>query len=215
MDHRIRASAIPSCPGLKDQELSSRGLREPLSIFSWYNFPKYFQKEKSVSAKEKKSSKEIGTPENGNDFISMKIRPFLCMSESTVVSGSRNYSGVLCKEDHRSRVREQESGRGAGDHQGGEGGGKGQALRVPHRQQEVYAGGGEAQEGEYSPQRMPLFLATVVEIGEDYVLLRQHGNNQEFITTAPPELASKLQPNARVAINNSLTIVGFWTAQWT
>ena len=34
-------------------------------------------------------------------------------------------------------------------------------------------------------KRMPLFLATVVEMGEDYVLLRQHGNNQEFITTAP------------------------------
>jgi proteasome regulatory subunit len=56
-------------------------------------------------------------------------------------------------------------------------------------------------------RRMPLFLATVVEIRDDYVLLRQHGNNQEFITTVPSELMSKLQPNARVAINNSLTIV--------
>ncbi len=56
-------------------------------------------------------------------------------------------------------------------------------------------------------RRMPLFLATVVEMGNDYVLLRQHGNNQEFITTAPPELMEKLEPNARVAINNSLTIV--------
>ena len=56
-------------------------------------------------------------------------------------------------------------------------------------------------------KRMPLFLATVVETGEDYILLRQHGNNQEFITTAPPELMGKLEPNTRVAINNSLTIV--------
>jgi len=56
-------------------------------------------------------------------------------------------------------------------------------------------------------KRMPLFLATVVEMGEDYVLLRQHGNNQEFITTAPAELMEKIQPNSRVAINNSLTIV--------
>jgi proteasome regulatory subunit len=46
-----------------------------------------------------------------------------------------------------------------------------------------------------------------VETGEDYVLLRQHGNNQEFITTAPAELAERILPNARVAINNSLTIV--------
>lgn len=56
-------------------------------------------------------------------------------------------------------------------------------------------------------RRMPLFLATVVETGDDYVLLRQHGNNQEFITTAPPELMEKIEPNTRVAINNSLTIV--------
>jgi proteasome regulatory subunit len=56
-------------------------------------------------------------------------------------------------------------------------------------------------------KRMPLFLATVVEMGPDYVLLRQHGNNQEFITTAPPELMETIQPNSRVAINNSLTIV--------
>ena len=50
-------------------------------------------------------------------------------------------------------------------------------------------------------------MATVMEVAEDYVLLRQHGNNQEFITAAPPELMSKLEPNTRVAINNSLTIV--------
>jgi len=56
-------------------------------------------------------------------------------------------------------------------------------------------------------KRMPLFLATVMEMGSDYVLLRQHGNNQEFITTAPPELMGIIQTNSRVAINNSLTIV--------
>ena len=56
-------------------------------------------------------------------------------------------------------------------------------------------------------KRMPLFLATVLEMGPDYVLLRQHGNNQEFITTVPDELQGDIQPNSRVAVNNSLTIV--------
>jgi proteasome regulatory subunit len=56
-------------------------------------------------------------------------------------------------------------------------------------------------------RRVPLFLATVMEVGDDYVMLRQHGNNQEFITMAPPELMTRLEPNTRVAINNSLTIV--------
>ena len=56
-------------------------------------------------------------------------------------------------------------------------------------------------------KRMPLFMATVLEMGPDYVLLRQHGNNQEFITTVPAELSASIQLNSRVAINNSLTIV--------
>ena len=56
-------------------------------------------------------------------------------------------------------------------------------------------------------KRMPLFLATVVEMGPDYVMLRQHGNNQEFITTVAPEMMEQLQPNSRVAVNNSLTVV--------
>ncbi len=41
-------------------------------------------------------------------------------------------------------------------------------------------------------KRMPLFLATVVE---------------KFITTVAPEMMEQLQPNSRVAINNSLTVV--------
>lgn len=56
-------------------------------------------------------------------------------------------------------------------------------------------------------RRMPLFLATVVEMGDDYVILRQHGNNQEFMTNTAPEIMKELEPNTRVAINNSLTIV--------
>lgn len=56
-------------------------------------------------------------------------------------------------------------------------------------------------------KRMPLFLATVLEMGPDYVLLRQHGNNQEFITTVPVELMPSVETNSRVAINSSMTIV--------
>src|SRR6056297_724743 len=32
----------------------------------------------------------------------------------------------------------------------------------------------------------PLFIATVMEVEDDMVLLRQHGNNQEVMTKMPP-----------------------------
>ena len=57
-------------------------------------------------------------------------------------------------------------------------------------------------------KRMPLFVAVVVDIlanGEIY--LRQQGNNQEYLTTAPEELRALLKPGAKVAVNNALSIV--------
>ena len=57
-------------------------------------------------------------------------------------------------------------------------------------------------------KRMPLFVAVVVDIlqnGEIY--LRQQGNNQEYLTTAPEELRQMLKPGAKVAVNNALSIV--------
>ena len=57
-------------------------------------------------------------------------------------------------------------------------------------------------------KRMPLFVAVVVDIldnGEIY--LRQQGNNQEYLTTAPEELRTLLKPGAKVAVNNALSIV--------
>jgi proteasome regulatory subunit len=57
-------------------------------------------------------------------------------------------------------------------------------------------------------KRMPLFVAVVVdnlENGEIY--LRQQGNNQEYLTTAPEELRALLKPGAKVAVNNALSIV--------
>ncbi|RPI36434.1 MAG: AAA family ATPase [Methanoregulaceae archaeon] len=57
-------------------------------------------------------------------------------------------------------------------------------------------------------KRMPLFVAVVVDIlqnGEIY--LRQQGNNQEYLTTAPEELRVLLKPGAKVAVNNALSIV--------
>jgi proteasome regulatory subunit len=56
-------------------------------------------------------------------------------------------------------------------------------------------------------KQSPLFVATVQEISDDGVIIKQHGNNQEALTEVTEEMREKLEPDARVAVNNSLSIV--------
>jgi len=56
-------------------------------------------------------------------------------------------------------------------------------------------------------KQSPLFVATVEEISDDGVIIKQHGNNQEAVTEVTDELREQLEPGARVAVNNSLSIV--------
>jgi len=57
-------------------------------------------------------------------------------------------------------------------------------------------------------KRMPLFVAVVIDVlGNGEVYLRQQGNNQEYLTHAGEDLLPLLKPGAKVAVNNSLSIV--------
>ncbi|WP_435360635.1 proteasome-activating nucleotidase Pan1 [Haloarchaeobius sp. DFWS5] len=56
-------------------------------------------------------------------------------------------------------------------------------------------------------KQSPLFVATVQEITEDGVIIKQHGNNQEALTEVTSEMRDDLEPDMRVAVNNSLSIV--------
>ena len=51
-----------------------------------------------------------------------------------------------------------------------------------------------------------LYLATVEELTDDQVLLKQHGNNQEVLTDVSPRLHDRLEAGDRVAINDSFAI---------
>ncbi len=51
-----------------------------------------------------------------------------------------------------------------------------------------------------------LYLATVEELTDDQVLLKQHGNNQEVLTDVSPRLYDRLEAGDRVAINDSFAI---------
>ncbi len=56
-------------------------------------------------------------------------------------------------------------------------------------------------------KQSPLFVATVQELTEQGVIVKQHGNNQEALTEVTDDRRADLEPGARVAVNNSLSIV--------
>ncbi|WP_132061474.1 proteasome-activating nucleotidase Pan1 [Halorussus amylolyticus] len=56
-------------------------------------------------------------------------------------------------------------------------------------------------------KQSPLFVATVQEMTDEGVIIKQHGNNQEAVTEVTDEMREELDPDSRVAVNNSLSIV--------
>ena len=56
-------------------------------------------------------------------------------------------------------------------------------------------------------KQSPLFVATVQEITDEGVVIKQHGNNQEALTEVTEEMREELEPDARGAVNTSLSIV--------
>jgi proteasome regulatory subunit len=56
-------------------------------------------------------------------------------------------------------------------------------------------------------KQSPLFIATVQEMTDEGVVIKQHGNNQEALTEVTDEMRERIEPDARVAVNNSLSVV--------
>jgi len=56
-------------------------------------------------------------------------------------------------------------------------------------------------------KQSPLFVATVQELSDEGVVIKQHGNNQEALTEVTEEMREDLEPDMRVAVNNSLSVV--------
>jgi len=56
-------------------------------------------------------------------------------------------------------------------------------------------------------KQSPLFVATVQELTDEGVIIKQHGNNQEALTEVTEEMRTDLEPDSRVAVNNSLSVV--------
>lgn len=57
-------------------------------------------------------------------------------------------------------------------------------------------------------KQSPLFVASVQDLlSDNEVVIKQHGNNQEAVTEVTDELYSELEPQDRVAVDNSLNVV--------
>ena len=75
-----------------------------------------------------------------------------------------------------------------------------------NRQSELREEVTDLQEENEALKTSSLYLATVEELTDDQVLLKQHGNNQEVITDVSPRLYDRLEAGDRVAINDSFAI---------
>ncbi|WP_121741687.1 proteasome-activating nucleotidase Pan2 [Natronorubrum halophilum] len=52
-----------------------------------------------------------------------------------------------------------------------------------------------------------LYIATVEDVlGDDEVIVKQHGNNQEVLTDVSPQIVEQVEPGDRVAVNDSFAI---------
>ena len=75
-----------------------------------------------------------------------------------------------------------------------------------NRQSELRDEVTDLQEENEALKTSSLYLATVEELTDDQVLLKQHGNNQEVLTDVSPRLYERLEAGDRVAINDSFAI---------
>ncbi|WP_338099505.1 proteasome-activating nucleotidase [Methanolapillus africanus] len=55
--------------------------------------------------------------------------------------------------------------------------------------------------------KTPFFIATVMEIFDDAVLIKLHGNNQEILTHKSPDFNGDLEPGMRVAVNGAAYVI--------
>lgn len=55
--------------------------------------------------------------------------------------------------------------------------------------------------------KTPFFIATVMEIFDEEVLIKLHGNNQEILTHRSPDFDEELEPGMRVAVNGAAYVI--------
>ncbi|MFB6111887.1 MAG: AAA family ATPase, partial [Halobacteriaceae archaeon] len=81
-----------------------------------------------------------------------------------------------------------------------------QLADVEERREELRAEADRLQRENETLKTASLYVATVEDITDDGVVVKQHGNNQEVLTEVSSRLREKLEAGDRVAINDSFAI---------
>ena len=55
-------------------------------------------------------------------------------------------------------------------------------------------------------KRAPQYIATVADVLDDEVIIRQHGSNQEVVVDLPERMRATIEPGARVAVSDSFAV---------
>ncbi|WP_338097045.1 proteasome-activating nucleotidase [Methanolapillus ohkumae] len=55
--------------------------------------------------------------------------------------------------------------------------------------------------------KTPFFIATVMEVFGEHVLIKLHGNNQEILTHTSPDFQDEIEPGMRVAVNGAAYVI--------
>ena len=55
--------------------------------------------------------------------------------------------------------------------------------------------------------KLPFFIATVIEIFDEDILIKMHGNNQEVLTRKSPSFEGTLEPGMRVTVNGAAYVI--------
>ena len=78
--------------------------------------------------------------------------------------------------------------------------------QASERQEELKVEVDQLKERNEALKSSALYVATVEEVTEDGVVIKQHGNNQEVLTEVSPRLEEELEAGDRVAVNDSFAV---------
>ena len=84
---------------------------------------------------------------------------------------------------------------------------------VEDRRADLHEQVDELQRENESLKSASLYIATVEDITDDGVIIKQHGNNQEVLTEVSPQMHDRLEAGDRVTVNDSFAVQSILDAE--
>ncbi|MFB6121527.1 MAG: proteasome-activating nucleotidase [Halobacteriaceae archaeon] len=84
---------------------------------------------------------------------------------------------------------------------------------VQSRREELHEQVDQLQRENESLKSASLYIATVEDVLDDEVIIKQHGNNQEVLTDVSPQMHERLEAGDRVTVNDSFAVQSILDAE--